>query len=77
MKLKIKIKMNRKWTKKANCERPYYTSLYEPLNDFELSFEQLYNAFDHDDSLDVASISLNLEQLEQGMKGWWKLQKFI
>jgi hypothetical protein len=42
-------------------------SPYEPLIDLELSFEQLYNAFD--DSLDAAPISLKVEQLEQGIKG--------
>ena len=42
-------------------------SPYEPLSDLELSFEQLYCAFD--DNLDAASNSLKLEQLEQGIKG--------
>jgi hypothetical protein len=42
-------------------------SPYEPLSDLELSFEQLFYAFD--DNLDAASISLKVEQLEQGMKG--------
>jgi hypothetical protein len=37
------------------------------LNDLELSFEQLYNAFD--DILVVASIHLKVELLEQGTKG--------
>ena len=42
-------------------------SPFESLNGLELSFQQLYNAFD--DILGVASFHLKVELLEQGTKG--------
>ena len=60
---------------KTGDTRPTVT-FNQALNCLELNF-QVYNAFD-DNLLDVASISLlKVEQLEQGTKSHWKLQKFI